>query len=79
MRDVKIVARGEVDENDERLIENYLLEKDMQVQIFSTNTERNRIGVLELELEEQANTILVQQQVIEDNAARIMTLESEGD
>ncbi len=55
MKDVKVVAYGAIDQDDERLIRNYLEEKDMTVRIISIDSSRNLLAVAEarvLELEE---------------------------
>ena len=52
MRDVKVVAYGELDEDDERLITNYLEEKGLDVKILSVDTQGNRIRELEARIVE---------------------------
>lgn len=66
MREVKVVAYGSISEDDERLIINYLEEKDMAVHILSVDVRGNRLKFLEQEMIDSHGQIMDQEGVINE-------------
>lgn len=79
MRDVKLVAYGSLSDEDERLITNYLEEKEFTVQFLSVDTQRNRIDRQVEVIAQQNDTLSIQGEAIADQRAYIEELEKRLD